>query len=73
VQLVQPWHLLVLALVLLALALPVVLVIVLLVVIARRGSALTLQRQAAPPGWYPDEQGGKRWWDGVTWTEHTQE
>lgn len=25
-----------------------------------------------PPGWYPDGQGGQRWWDGAQWTEHTQ-
>ena len=25
-----------------------------------------------PPGWYPDGQGGQRWWDGNQWTEHTQ-
>jgi uncharacterized membrane protein len=24
-----------------------------------------------PPGWYPDGQGGQRWWDGTAWTEHT--
>lgn len=24
-----------------------------------------------PPGWYPDGQGGQRWWDGTQWTEHT--
>jgi len=27
---------------------------------------------SVPPGWYPDGQGGQRWWDGVRWTEHTQ-
>lgn len=27
---------------------------------------------AVPPGWYPDGQGGQRWWDGTRWTEHTQ-
>ena len=21
-------------------------------------------------GWYPDEQGLQRWWDGYQWTEH---
>ena len=25
----------------------------------------------APAGWYPDGQGGQRWWDGTAWTEHT--
>ena len=27
---------------------------------------------ALPAGWYtdPGQSGGKRWWDGVTWTEH---
>jgi len=28
--------------------------------------------QNTPPGWYPDGQGGLRWWDGSRWTEHTQ-
>ncbi|KAA1427656.1 DUF2510 domain-containing protein [Nocardioides antri] len=27
---------------------------------------------STPPGWYPDGQGGQRWWDGNQWTEHTQ-
>lgn len=27
---------------------------------------------SVPPGWYPDGQGGQRWWDGTRWTEHTQ-
>ncbi|HWU23557.1 MAG TPA: DUF2510 domain-containing protein [Nocardioides sp.] len=27
---------------------------------------------SVPPGWYPDGQGGQRWWDGTQWTEHTQ-
>ncbi|GAB3780922.1 DUF2510 domain-containing protein [Nocardioides pacificus] len=25
-----------------------------------------------PPGWYPDNQGTIRWWDGATFTERTQ-
>jgi hypothetical protein len=25
---------------------------------------------AAPPGWYPDERGATRWWDGQGWTGH---
>ena len=28
---------------------------------------------STPPGWYPDGQGGQRWWDGNQWTEHTQQ
>ncbi|QIM16879.1 DUF2510 domain-containing protein [Leucobacter insecticola] len=25
---------------------------------------------AVPAGWYPDDAGGQRWWDGQQWTEH---
>lgn len=25
-----------------------------------------------PPGWYPDNQGNQRYWDGSAWTEHVQ-
>lgn len=30
--------------------------------------------QAPPAGWYNDPEGhaAQRWWDGTTWTEHTQ-
>jgi hypothetical protein len=24
-----------------------------------------------PPGWYPDDLGVMRFWDGKAWTEHT--
>lgn len=24
------------------------------------------------PGWYPDQSGAMRWWDGSQWTVHTQ-
>lgn len=27
--------------------------------------------QAVPPGWYPDQLGVRRYWDGQRWTEHT--
>lgn len=29
--------------------------------------------QQTPEGWYPDDKGTTRYWDGVAWTEHTQE
>lgn len=36
-------------------------------------SATELHRAAtAAPGWYPDQQGALRWWDGQQWTAHTQ-
>jgi TM2 domain-containing membrane protein YozV len=25
-----------------------------------------------PPGWYPQEDGSTRWWDGTNWTEQSQ-
>ena len=27
---------------------------------------------AVPPGWYPDQSGVQRWWDGTQWTEQVQ-
>ncbi len=27
--------------------------------------------QTAPPGWYPDQLGTRRYWDGQRWTGHT--
>lgn len=34
--------------------------------------APTLQGpQTAPPGWYPDQGGTRRYWDGQRWTGHT--
>lgn len=29
--------------------------------------------QKPPQGWYPDNQGTLRWWDGNQWTEHTHD
>jgi hypothetical protein len=29
--------------------------------------------EQTPAGWYPDDQGTKRYWDGTTWTEHTHD
>ena len=28
--------------------------------------------QSVPPGWYPDQNGTIRWWDGNQWTYYTQ-
>lgn len=28
--------------------------------------------QPVTPGWYPDQAGVTRWFDGQRWTEHTQ-
>ncbi len=25
-----------------------------------------------PPGWYDDQSGRKRWWDGTAWSDHFQ-
>ncbi|WP_425297184.1 DUF2510 domain-containing protein [Nocardia brasiliensis] len=29
-------------------------------------------RQAPPPGWYPDQTGTQRWWDGQQFTQATR-
>jgi hypothetical protein len=29
--------------------------------------------EQTPAGWYPDDQGTTRYWDGTAWTEHTQD
>ncbi|NKY54180.1 DUF2510 domain-containing protein [Nocardia vermiculata] len=30
------------------------------------------QPMPMPPGWYRDNYGSMRWWDGYQWTQHTQ-
>lgn len=30
------------------------------------------QAPSTPPGWYPDESGQQRYWDGEAWTDHVQ-
>lgn len=31
------------------------------------------QATNTPPGWYPDQSGQQRWWDGTQWTDHVQQ
>jgi hypothetical protein len=37
-------------------------------------SALTLDAELAPFGWYPDPAGSPmlRWWNGTNWTDRTE-
>ncbi|WP_425297980.1 DUF2510 domain-containing protein [Nocardia brasiliensis] len=61
---------------------PVALIVLLLVVLVRvairpRSTAtytapLMPARQAPPPGWYPDQTGTQRWWDGQQFTQATR-
>ena len=65
----EGWHVLVLLILTGVLAVPILLVVFLVV---RGASTGARQPIAAPAGWYPDQNGVRRWWDGTTWTEHTQ-
>lgn len=68
-NLFEGWHIAVLLVLMLVLAVPMVLVVLLVV----RGATAGARRGTPPPpGWYADGQGVRRWWDGTTWTEHTQ-
>lgn len=31
---------------------------------------VTTPQAATPPGWYPDQHGAQRYWDGAQWTQH---
>ncbi|CAM3988148.1 DUF2510 domain-containing protein [Smaragdicoccus niigatensis] len=33
---------------------------------------MTFAGGTTPPGWYPDQYGQQRWWDGYAWTDHVQ-
>lgn len=33
----------------------------------------TEQSESMPAGWYPDQSGQQRYWDGTAWTEHVQD
>ncbi|WP_206055045.1 DUF2510 domain-containing protein [Nocardia sp. CS682] len=57
----------------------VVLVVVALVRVASKPRSVVVHavppmpaRQAPPPGWYPDQFGTQRWWDGQQFTQATQ-
>lgn len=39
---------------------------------APRRAAVAPPPAGPPAGWYPDDAGALRWWDGVRWTEHVQ-
>lgn len=32
-----------------------------------------MTEQTPPPGWYPDDSGQQRYWDGSAWTDHVAE
>jgi hypothetical protein len=79
---IKGWELLIMF----AMMVAVVLVIVVIVVVAvkaasgSRTQTPTVAQQPVPPppgavpaGWYPDPSttGGRRYWDGSGWTEHT--
>jgi hypothetical protein len=31
-----------------------------------------MDEHQAPAGWYPDQEGNQRYWDGAAWTDHTR-
>ncbi|WP_405159825.1 DUF2510 domain-containing protein [Nocardia sp. NBC_01499] len=70
------------AIVMLFVVVPIALVVLLVVVLVRAASSKRAVpvpavppmpvRQGPPPGWYPDQAGVQRWFDGQQFTEFTR-
>ena len=50
----------------------VILGIIWLVTRKRQPQVVYVQQAQVQPGWYPDQSGRSRWFDGYRWTEHVQ-